>query len=81
MKGPRAARIRESLKRAEPVKLRLKVNDEYPRTIPLQSTPPTLLLNLPELPKEVDYRIVGRALILRDVDANIVIDFIPNAIP
>jgi hypothetical protein len=80
MKGSSAAQIHKSLKNAEPVQLRLKVNDDYPKSVPLQSTPPTLLLNLPELPKEVDYRIVGRALILRDVDANIVIDFIPNAI-
>jgi hypothetical protein len=80
MNGSRAARIRKSLKSAEPVQLRLKVNDDYPKSIPLQSTPPTLLLNLPELPKELDYRIVGRSLILRDVDANIVVDFIPNAI-
>ncbi len=80
MAGPRAARIRKTLKGDEPVALRLKVNDDYPKSIPLQSTPPTLLLNLPELPKELDYRIVGRSLILRDVDADIVVDFIPNAI-
>jgi hypothetical protein len=80
MSGPRAARIRKSLKSAEPVQLHIKVNEEYPKSIPLQSTPSTLLLNLPELPKEVDYRIVGRSLILRDVDANIVVDFIANAI-
>lgn len=80
MKGERAAHIRASLKHAEPVRLSLAVNDTYPRSVPLQSTPPTLLLNLPELPKEVEYRIVGRALILRDVGANIVVDFIPDAI-
>lgn len=80
MAGPRAARIKESLKSAEPVQLKLKVNDDYPKSIPLQSTPSTLLLNLPELPKELDYRIVGRSLILRDVDCNIVVDLIPNAI-
>ena len=80
MAGPREARIKKSLKSAEPVQLRLKVNDDYPKSIPLQSTPSTLLLNLPELPKEVEYRIVGRSLILRDVDADIVVDLIPNAI-
>jgi hypothetical protein len=80
MKGERAAHIRASLRHAEPVRLSLAVNDVYPRSVPLQSTPPTLLLNLPELPKHVEYRIVGRALVLRDVDANIVVDFIPDAI-
>jgi len=80
MKGERASHIRASLRHAEPVRLSLAVNDVYPRSVPLQSTPPTLLLNLPQLPKEVEYRIVGRALVLRDVDANIVVDFIPDAI-
>jgi hypothetical protein len=49
--------------------------------LPLQSTPPSLLANFPELPKEVEYRIVGHNLILRDVDANLIIDFLTNAIP
>jgi hypothetical protein len=29
----------------------------------------------------VEYRFVGRALILRDTVANLIIDFIPNAVP
>jgi len=49
--------------------------------VALQSTPPTLLLNLPELPKGLEYRILGRELVLRDTDANIVVDYIPNALP
>jgi hypothetical protein len=81
MKGPEAPRIRKSLKHAEPVVLTLHVNDSYPAKVPLQSTPPTLLQNLPKLPKELDYRLIGRSLALRDCDANIIIDFIPNAIP
>lgn len=80
MQGKAAAQIRESLANAEPVKLALKVNDAYPTNVPLQSTPPSLLENLPQLPKQLEYRIVGRALVLRDQDANIVIDFIPDAI-
>jgi hypothetical protein len=57
------------------------VNDAYPADIPLQSTPPTILANLPRLPPEIEYRIAGHALVLRDVEANIVIDVIPDAIP
>jgi len=33
------------------------------------------------LPPELDYRVVGRDLVLRDVKANLVVDFIANAIP
>ena len=80
MKGPDGAAVRKSLGSAEPVKLSLKVNDAYPERAPLQSTPPTLLLSLPKLPPELEYRVVGRALILLDVKAGILVDFIPDLI-
>jgi hypothetical protein len=79
MQGHRAKRIRRSLASAEPVELPLRVNDPYPNRVPLQSTPPSLLLNLPKLPKELDYRVVGHNLVLRDTEANMIVDFIPNA--
>ena len=31
---------------------------------------------LPELPDRLEYRLLSEALILRDVDANIIVDFI-----
>jgi hypothetical protein len=81
MQGQNAARIKATLKSAETVRLRLGVNDAYPANVPLQTTPPTLLANLPRLPPEVDYRLVGRDLVLRDAKANLIVDFIANAIP
>jgi hypothetical protein len=81
MQGKGADRIKRSLKHAEPVAIQLHVNDTYPSGIPLQSTPPTLILNLPKIPKELDYRVVSHALVLRDVEANLVVDFIPGVIP
>lgn len=81
MRGSDAARIKQSLKSAEPVHLRLGVNDTYPASVPLQSTPPALLLNLPKLPAQVEYRVVGHDLLLRDVGANLIVDWIPAAIP
>jgi hypothetical protein len=63
------------------VRLALKVNAPFPENLPLQSTPATLLLNLPRLPAELDYRFVGNALVLRDTAANIIVDFIPDALP
>lgn len=81
MQGKDAVRIKKSLKSAEPVQAAFRINDPYPEKLPLQSTPPTLLLNLPELPAELDYRIVGHALILRDAKANMIVDFIPNILP
>jgi hypothetical protein len=80
--GRNAARVSESLRHAEPVRdVRVQVNAVYPERAPLQSTPPTILLNLPDLPPELDYRIVGHDLVLRDVGANIIVDYIPSAIP
>ena len=79
-KGPPGKKVQSSLKQEEPAKLELAVNRAYPSDQPLQSTPPTLLANFPVLPKEVEYRIVGPHLILRDVDANLIIDFVLNAI-
>lgn len=63
-----------------PPKVPLKINAEYPESAPLPTVPPNLLARLPQLPEDVEYRIVGKTLILRDVDANIIVDFIPNAI-
>jgi hypothetical protein len=80
--GSEGAKIRASLRRAEPVHgVALKVNGAYPQGVPLQSTPPTVLLNLPRLPKELEYRIVGHDFALHDTVTNLIVDFIPDAIP
>jgi hypothetical protein len=82
LQGPEGARIRASLRHAEPLpNLRLKVNSRYPGNLPLQSTPPTLLANLPQLPRELEYRIVGQTLVLCDVSSDLIADLLPNAIP
>ena len=83
MNSPDGAKIRRSYQHAEPNAIRgvkLDVNQEYPDGLPLQSMPPSLLLNLPQLPKELEYRFVGRELVLRDVPANLIADLIPDAI-
>jgi hypothetical protein len=58
----------------------LKVNAIYPNDTPLPTTPPQVLMNLPKLPEQLEYRIVGKNLIIRDVEANIIVDFVQNAI-
>jgi len=81
MQGQNTARINTSLRHAEPARLRLRINADYPASVPLQSTPPSLLMNLPKLPEEIEYRVVGNNLILCDAHANLIIDFVPGAIP
>jgi hypothetical protein len=82
VKGPDAAATKAAMKEdaPRPGTVRLKVNATYPETAPLPTVPPNILQNLPKLPEQLEYRVVGKHLILRDVDANVIVDYIPNAI-
>jgi hypothetical protein len=64
-----------------PVKVPPAINTDYPTTLPLATVPPGLLLKLPTLPEELEYRFLGRHLILRDTKANLIVDFIPDVVP
>jgi hypothetical protein len=80
--GPEGRLARQTIKQDAPSKdIVLRVNDVFPEGVPLTTTPPTLLLKLPELPPELAYRFVGRDLTLKDIKAGIIVDLIPNAIP
>jgi hypothetical protein len=67
--------------REHPESVRVAVNATYNDHAPFSSMPPTLLLKLPQLPEEVKYRFVGRDLILVDTEANVILDFIKDAVP
>lgn len=53
----------------------------FPGAAPMATMPPALLSALPPLPKALEYRIVGQYLVLRDVEAALIVDFIPATIP
>lgn len=57
------------------------VNAEYPAQLPLVTVPPGLLRALPPLPDDLEYRIVGRDLILLDTRAGLVLDVLPGVVP
>ncbi len=81
-RGPEGRRARRTIQQDTPFRvIVLHVNDVYPEDVPLITTPPTLLLKLPELPGELAYRIVGHDLTLKDIKASLIVDLIPNAIP
>ena len=61
--------------------VRLKVNGTYPDAVAETTFPPTLLQDLPTLPEELAYRIVGRDLVLVDSKANLVVDLLRDALP
>jgi hypothetical protein len=72
---------KEVMREDKPDKVAFKINGPYPDKEPLTTVPPNILAALPPLPKDIDYRFVNKHLILRDTRANMIIDYIPNAIP
>jgi hypothetical protein len=56
------------------------VNASYPDGVALTTMPPQLLQILPRLPLGLEYRFIGRDLILWDVHAGLIIDLIPRAL-
>ncbi len=77
----RSAADRKALVHELPRNLKVDVNTRYPTTIPLITFPAGLLRKLPDLPPELEYRIVGRHLILRDVKANLIVDVLRDVVP
>jgi hypothetical protein len=77
----RSAADRKALIVELPTNIKIGVNTRYPTTLPLATFPANLLKALPELPKELEYRIVGRHLILRDVTGNVVVDVVRGIFP
>ena len=59
----------------------LRVNHPYPQSAELSEMPATLLSKLPQLPNEVRYRFVGHNIILVDRESNLILDFMPDAVP
>lgn len=57
------------------------INGTYPKGKPLSTVPINLLVALPSLPGDIEYRFLGRHLILYDTRANVILDRIPCAIP
>ena len=58
-----------------------RVNQIYPATEPLAMMPPGVLRDLPRLPEPLEYRFVRQHLILRDREANLIVDVLPSAAP
>lgn len=79
--GPDGPKLRASIMDANPGPLRIRVNSRYPDEAPRSSVPPQVLLLLPQLPEDLDYRFIGDRLLLVDLHAQIVVDFIENALP
>lgn len=80
-KGKDLRELRETVLEAETKGVPVRVNYPYPETKELGEMPPTLLLILPQLPKQVRYRYVGKHLLLVDRENGLIIDYTLNALP
>lgn len=80
--GIQAPNVRNTVRQGEPLQgWQLRVNGNYPEHIPETTIPPTLLRDLPPLPSEVEYRIVGHDFVLLDTRAMLIVDFVAGAVP
>jgi hypothetical protein len=57
------------------------VNRTMPDSLALATVPPLLLNNLPALPDNLQYRFMGRHVVLIDGDTRIIVDYILNVLP
>lgn len=80
-KGQDRAEVKEVILDAETGGVPLKVNYPYPETKEVSTVPPTLLLKLPPLPKELNYRFVGHHMLLIDKENGLILDYMLNTLP
>ena len=73
--------LREKIFETELQGVVLRVNYPYAQSAEFSEMPATLLAKLPQLPKEVRYRFVGRNMLLVDRESNVIIDYMPDALP
>jgi hypothetical protein len=79
--GFEKSEIRTTVLESDTKGVPIKVNAIYPESKELVQMSPTLLLSLPQLPKDLRYRFIGRSLAIMDRDSSLIIDYMPNALP
>ena len=79
--GPNGKQLVASILDENPAGMKLAVNMRYPDSIPVSTMPPEVLQTLPKLSEDMEYRFIGRHLILLDAHSHVVADYIPDAIP
>jgi hypothetical protein len=79
--GRDGAALKASIMDENPGGVKLAVNGRYPDTVPLSTVPPQVLQGLPKLPEELEFRFIGRHLILMDEHAHLIADLMENVLP
>ena len=80
-RGQELKELRATVLEADTKGVPLRVNQTYPENKELVGMPPTLLLKLPRLPKQLRYRFVGRHLLLVDRENDLIVDYMRGALP
>lgn len=80
-KGAKLRELRAAVMEADTKGVPLRVNYTYPESKELVEMSPALLLKLPQLPKQLRYRFVGRNLLLVDRENGLIVDYMLNALP
>jgi hypothetical protein len=80
-RGAELKELRASVMEADTKGVPVRVNKVYPESKELIEMPPTLLLKLPQLPKQVRYRFVGRNMLLVDRENGLIVDYMLKALP
>ena len=63
-----------------PEAVAVAVNATYPKDQPHGTVPANLLELLPRLPEGLEYRFIDTALVVRDTRANLIVDYMPDAL-
>ncbi|HXG55509.1 MAG TPA: hypothetical protein VNJ03_09055 [Vicinamibacterales bacterium] len=79
--GPDGRQLKETIRDEHTVDVKLAVNARYPDQLPLSTMPPQVLALLPRLPDELEYRFIGHRLILLDVHAHTIADYLDAVLP
>jgi hypothetical protein len=80
LKGDDGHDAKAIIKDDAPTNITFKVNAKYPEGAPVPTVPANLLVDLPTLPEPLQFRIVGKHLLLVDEDADVIVDYALNVI-
>lgn len=78
--GPDGRQLRSSILDVSPTGVKAVVNQRYPDSAPVATMPPQVLQTLPRLGEGLEYRFLGRDLILLDVRARLIVDVMDDVL-
>ncbi len=73
--------VKKSILDENPGNMVLTINSEYPDNAPFATVPPQILQGLPKLPDVLEYRFIGKRLLLIDSHARVVVDIVEHVFP